>query len=89
MKPRGLKQIEAAKADGRWAAAYDSARTATVPDDLKRALEKRPKAMNAFSTLSGSKRFAILYHIHDAKKPKTRARRIAMFVARLAEGRMQ
>ena len=87
VKPAGLRQIEAAKADGRWVAAYDSARTATVPDDFRRALEKRPKALKAFSALAGSRRFAILYNIQDAKKPETRARRIAAFVAILDQGK--
>jgi uncharacterized protein YdeI (YjbR/CyaY-like superfamily) len=86
MKPSGLAEVERAKADGRWAAAYDSSRTATVPPDLRRELDRRAKAREAFDGLTGSQRYAILYAIQDAKKPETRERRIAKFVARLEAG---
>ena len=86
MQPAGLKQIEAAKADGRWDAAYDSSRTATVPDDLRTALEANPRASANFETLNRQNRYAILYRIQDAKRPETRAKRIAGFIAMLEKG---
>ena len=85
MKPAGLREVERAKADGRWDAAYDSPSTATVPEDLRRELEKNEKAGGFFSELDGRNRYAILYQIQDAKRPETRARRIAKYVAMLAE----
>ena len=87
MKPSGLREVERAKADGRWEAAYDSPSTATVPDDLQAELDRNPHAREAFAGLNGSNRYAILYGIQDAKKPETRARRIAKFVAMLNEGK--
>ncbi len=85
MKPAGLREVERAKADGRWDAAYDSPSTATVPEDLRRELEKNEVARAFFSELDGRNRYAILYQIQDAKRPETRARRIAKYVAMLAE----
>ncbi len=85
MKPAGLREVERAKADGRWDAAYDAQSTATVPDDLRRELEKNDAAREFFQTLNSANRYAILYQIGDAKKPETRARRIEKFVAMLAE----
>ena len=87
MKPAGQRQIELAKADGRWDAAYDSPRTATVPDDFAAALTKNKKAAAFFATLTGTNRYAILYRIQDAKRPETRQRRVMAFVEMLAEGR--
>jgi uncharacterized protein YdeI (YjbR/CyaY-like superfamily) len=86
MKPSGLREVERAKADGRWDAAYDSPSTATVPEDLQRELDASPRVAEAFAALNGSNRYAILYGIQDAKKPATRARRIAKFVAMLEAG---
>jgi uncharacterized protein YdeI (YjbR/CyaY-like superfamily) len=86
LAPAGLAEIEAAKADGRWQAAYASASKATVPDDLAAALDAEPRARAFFDTLAGANRYAILYRIHDAKKPETRAARIAKFVAMCARG---
>lgn len=83
MQPAGLREIERAKADGRWDAAYEGQSTATVPEDLKLELEKNDQAREFFSTLDSRNRYAILYRIHDAKKPETRARRIAKYVAML------
>jgi uncharacterized protein YdeI (YjbR/CyaY-like superfamily) len=83
MQPAGLREVEAAKADGRWEAAYDSPSAVTVPDDLLHALERNDAARESFETLSGTNRYAILYQIHEAKKPETRARRIETFVAML------
>jgi uncharacterized protein YdeI (YjbR/CyaY-like superfamily) len=86
MKPAGLRQVEAAKADGRWDAAYAGPRTATVPDDLRRALDANPAAAEFFATLDSQNRYAILHRTQDAKKPETRARRIDKFVDMLARG---
>jgi uncharacterized protein YdeI (YjbR/CyaY-like superfamily) len=85
MKAAGLREVERARADGRWDAAYDAPSTATVPDDLRQELEKNEKAREFFSELDGRNRYAILYRIQDAKRPETRARRIAKYVAMLAE----
>jgi uncharacterized protein YdeI (YjbR/CyaY-like superfamily) len=86
MRPAGLVQVERARADGRWDAAYDGQRTATVPDDLRAALDENPEASAAFAELNSVNRYAILYRVQDAKRPETRARRIAEFVAMLARG---
>ena len=86
MQPAGLAEIERAKADGRWDAAYDPASKATVPPDLQAALNANPDAAEFFSTLTGSNRYGILYRIQDAKRPETRARRIAKFVEMLRRG---
>ncbi len=85
MEPAGLREVEAARADGRWDAAYAGQRTATVPEDLQRALDANEAAREFFATLTGVNRYAILYRVQDAKKPETRARRIEKFVAMLAE----
>ena len=87
MQEPGVREIERAKADGRWDAAYASPRAATVPDDLATALRRNKKAKAAFEALDSRNRFAILYRVNDAKKPETRARRIAQFVEMLSEGR--
>lgn len=86
MRAAGLRQVEAARADGRWAAAYDSPRTAVVPEDLRLALDSSDEAKQFFATLDSRNRYAILYRIQDAKRPETRARRIATFVAMLSRG---
>ncbi|HYS01741.1 MAG TPA: YdeI/OmpD-associated family protein [Candidatus Eisenbacteria bacterium] len=83
MKPAGLREVERAKADGRWEAAYPGSRAATVPDDLQRELDKNERALKFFATLNSQNRYAILYRIHEAKKPETRSRRIEKFVAML------
>jgi uncharacterized protein YdeI (YjbR/CyaY-like superfamily) len=85
MRAAGLREVERAKADGRWDAAYDSPRTATVPEDLLKELEKNEQARKFFYELDSRNRYAILYQIQDAKRPETRARRIAKYVAMLAE----
>ena len=87
MRPAGQAQVDAAKADGRWDAAYAGARTIEVPDDLTRALRGNARARRAFEALDSSNRYAILFRIHDAKRPETRARRIEQFVTMLEEGR--
>ncbi|HEX8061870.1 MAG TPA: YdeI/OmpD-associated family protein [Allosphingosinicella sp.] len=86
MRPGGLAQVEAAKADGRWDAAYAPASRAEVPADLQAALERSPAAATFFATLTGANRYAILYRIGAVKKAETRARRIAEFVAMLERG---
>jgi uncharacterized protein YdeI (YjbR/CyaY-like superfamily) len=87
MKPAGLGAVESAKADGRWDAAYPPQTAATVPDDLQRALDQNPTAEAFFETLTSANRYAILFRVHDAKRPATRAKRIADCVAMLAEHR--
>ncbi|HEY0601611.1 MAG TPA: YdeI/OmpD-associated family protein [Herpetosiphonaceae bacterium] len=86
MQPAGLKEIERAKQDGRWEAAYDSPSRATVPEDLQAELDKHPQASAFFATLNSQNRFAILFRIHTAKKPETRARRIQQFIEMLEKG---
>ncbi|MFC9314329.1 YdeI family protein [Streptomyces nigra] len=86
MRPPGQAEIDRAKADGRWDAAYDSPRTATVPDDLAAALAAEPAAAEFFETLNRTNRFAITYRVQDAKRPETRARRIEKYVTMLAKG---
>ena len=80
MRAAGQARVDEAKADGRWAAAYAGQKSATVPDDLAAALAADPRAKAFFETLKGADRFAILFRVHDAKKPETRAARIAKFV---------
>jgi uncharacterized protein YdeI (YjbR/CyaY-like superfamily) len=80
MQPAGLRQVELARADGRWDAAYDSQRTIAVPPDLQSELARCLEAQEFFSTLDSHNRYAILYRIHTAKKPETRAARIQKFV---------
>jgi uncharacterized protein YdeI (YjbR/CyaY-like superfamily) len=86
MRPAGLAEVERAKADGRWDAAYAGQRAMEIPDDLQRELDQRPQAAAFFATLSSQNRYAILYRLHDAKRPETRARRLAKFVAMLEAG---
>jgi uncharacterized protein YdeI (YjbR/CyaY-like superfamily) len=86
MRPAGLREVEAAKADGRWEAAYAGQRSATVPEDLAAALEANPAARDFFATLDSANRYAIVYRVGDAKRPDTRARRIEQYVAMLARG---
>jgi uncharacterized protein YdeI (YjbR/CyaY-like superfamily) len=86
MQPEGLAEVKAAQADGRWAGAYASPRNITVPNDLQTALDANPVAKQRFQEVDGRNRYAILYRIHDAKKPETRQRRIAKYVTMLAMG---
>jgi len=87
MRPAGLREVERAKADGRWDAAYASPRNAGVPPDFEDALAANPPAAATFATLTSANRYAFLYRIDEARRPETRARRIAQFVEMLAEGR--
>jgi uncharacterized protein YdeI (YjbR/CyaY-like superfamily) len=86
MRAAGLREIARAKEDGRWDDAYDSPSTATVPDDFQAALDAEPAAAEFFATLGSTKRYSFLYRITDAKRPETRAKRIADYVALLARG---
>src|SRR5882724_7341475 len=86
MNAPGLEEVNNAKTDGRWEAAYAPQSKATVPDDLQAALNRNARAKQFFSTLNSVNRYAILYRIHDAKKPETRADRIKKFVEMLARG---
>jgi uncharacterized protein YdeI (YjbR/CyaY-like superfamily) len=83
MEPAGLREVERAKGDGRWEAAYDSAGKATVPSDLQAALEGNAGAAAFFETLDSRNRYAILFRIQTAKKAETRAKRISQFVSML------
>jgi uncharacterized protein YdeI (YjbR/CyaY-like superfamily) len=86
MLPSGLVEIERAKADGRWAAAYSGQAAATVPADLAMALAANAAAGRMFTSLNGANRYAVLYRIETAKRADTRARRIDQFVEMLARG---
>jgi uncharacterized protein YdeI (YjbR/CyaY-like superfamily) len=79
--------MEAAKRDGRWEAAYASPKAMIVPPDLEAKLAKSPRARRAFEKLDGRNRYAILYRLHEAKRPQTRQRRLEQFVAMLEAGR--
>lgn len=83
MQPAGLAEVERAKADGRWDAAYEPASRATIPDDLQAALDANPKAREFFATLNGANRYAILFRVQTAKQAETRAKRIRQYVAML------
>jgi uncharacterized protein YdeI (YjbR/CyaY-like superfamily) len=86
MRPEGQAEIDAAKADGRWDAAYAGQRTAEVPPDLQTALDQSPSAAAFFATLSSVNRYAILFRIGSVKRPETRARKIAQYVEMLEAG---
>jgi uncharacterized protein YdeI (YjbR/CyaY-like superfamily) len=86
MRPAGFAEIERAKADGRWDAAYDSPRNMQVPPDLQAELDNDPAAAAFFASLDSQNRYAILYRLHDAKRPETRARRLAQYVDALKRG---
>jgi uncharacterized protein YdeI (YjbR/CyaY-like superfamily) len=87
MRPAGDAQVQAAKADGRWAAAYEPQSRATIPDDLQRALDAEPRAREFFATLKGQERYAFLYRLHNVKTQTARDRRIASYIELLREGR--
>ncbi|WP_436501469.1 YdeI/OmpD-associated family protein [Actinokineospora sp. HUAS TT18] len=86
MRPSGLAEVSAAKADGRWAGAYASQREATVPDDLAEALRRNERAARAFEALDRTNRYAVLLDLMKARTPKTRAARLDRAVAALAYG---
>jgi uncharacterized protein YdeI (YjbR/CyaY-like superfamily) len=87
MRPAGLAQVEAAQADGRWDRAYAGPATITVPDDLAAALAAEPAAEAFFAGLDATNRYAVLWRVHTAATPQTRAKRIAASVQMLTEGR--
>ncbi len=87
MRPAGLAAVEAAKADGRWERAYAGPATITLPDDLAAALDAEPAARAAYDALDGQNRYAILWRVHTAGTPATRAKRVAAAVQLLADGR--
>jgi len=84
MQPEGIRQVELAKADGRWESAYESQSKITIPDDFQSELDKNQKAKDFFSTLNSINRYAILFRIHSAKKPATRSARINKFIEMLS-----
>jgi uncharacterized protein YdeI (YjbR/CyaY-like superfamily) len=86
MTPAGLREVEAARADGRWDAAYDSPANMQVPADFVAAVSKLPKAKAVFATLTRANQFSIAYRLYDAKRPETRARRMEQIIAMLARG---
>jgi len=85
MEAPGLAEVERAKRDGRWERAYDGARSSSVPADLAAALARNARARAFFEALDAANRYAILYRVQTAKKPETRAERIARFVAMCAK----
>ena len=86
MQSAGLSEVERAKVDGRWDAAYAGARTIAVPDDLQAALDANPKASAFFKTLNSQNRYAILFRIGNVKKAETRAKKIKTYVEMLRKG---
>lgn len=86
MKPSGLREVEAAKRDGRWEAAYDSQSRSSIPEDFQVALDANPAAQAFFATLNSANRYAFLFRIQTVKKAETRAEKIKKFVEMLARG---
>jgi uncharacterized protein YdeI (YjbR/CyaY-like superfamily) len=86
MRPSGLAAVEAARADGRWDAAYEPASTAEVPPDLQRELKRDQAARAGFEALDGANRYAVIYRLNDAKRPETRERRLRKFLEMLRNG---
>jgi uncharacterized protein YdeI (YjbR/CyaY-like superfamily) len=86
MHAAGHREVEAAKADGRWDAAYDSPANMQVPADFGAAVSKVPKAKAVFDTLTRANQFSIAYRLYDAKRPETRERRKEQIIAMLARG---
>ena len=86
MHPAGVAEVERAKADGRWEAAYAGSASIEVPPDLAAALAAEPRARAMFEILTAQNRYAVLYRIGTAKRAETRSRRIEQFVAMLARG---
>lgn len=86
MKPSGLAAVEQAKSNGRWESAYAGQATSETPQDFLDVLATNPKAAAFFETLSGQNKYAVYFRLNDAKKPETRARRIAKFVEMFERG---
>jgi uncharacterized protein YdeI (YjbR/CyaY-like superfamily) len=87
MRPSGQVQVDAAKADGRWDAAYEPQARASVPEDLQKALDQSHAAAEFFATLTGQRRYAFLYRLHHVKDPVRRAKRIADYIDLLSAGK--
>jgi uncharacterized protein YdeI (YjbR/CyaY-like superfamily) len=87
MEPPGLAQVQAARTDGRWDAAYPAQSKATVPEDLQAALDEHPRAKEFFETLTGSNRYAFLYRLHHVKRADARAKRIASYIELLSQSK--
>jgi uncharacterized protein YdeI (YjbR/CyaY-like superfamily) len=85
MRPAGIRQVELAKADGRWNLAYESQSKITIPADFQSELDKNQRAKDFFSTLNSTNRYAILFRIQAAKKPETRSARIQKFIEMLSK----
>jgi uncharacterized protein YdeI (YjbR/CyaY-like superfamily) len=86
MRAAGLAEVEAAKSDGRWDAAYAGQRTAKVPADLQGELDRSEAAREFFGSLDSANRYAIIYRLEEAKKPETRERRLRKFIEMLERG---
>ncbi|MFK2916607.1 YdeI/OmpD-associated family protein [Dyella koreensis] len=86
MTPAGLKEVEAAKADGRWATAYDSSANATVPPEFVEELARNAKAKQFYATLNKTNLYSIAYRLQTAKRPETKIKRIKLIVEMLARG---
>jgi uncharacterized protein YdeI (YjbR/CyaY-like superfamily) len=87
MRPAGLAQVEAARADGRWDAAYAGQKTIAIPEDLAAVFAAEPKVAAHFASLASSQRYAFLYRLETARKPETRQKRFVEFVALLRQGK--
>lgn len=86
MTPAGLKEVEAAKADGRWTAAYDSSANATVPPEFVEELARNPKAKRFYATLNKANLYSIAYRLQTAKRSETKIKRIKLIIDMLARG---
>lgn len=84
MRPAGLREVEAAKADGRWERAYDSPSKMTVPADFLKALSRNRKALMFFRTLNRANTYAITWRLQTARRPETRAKRMRVIIAMLS-----
>jgi len=87
LSPAAVRQMEEAQRDGRWDAAYPSPSQMRPPEDLLAALEQYPEARRFFEGLNSQNRYAILYRLHDAKRPETRTRKLEEFIRMLREGK--
>ena len=86
MQPAGLSEVDRAKVDGRWERAYGGSASTEAPDDLRHALAASDRAQAMWDVLTRTNRYAVLYRVHEAKRPETRARRIAQYVEMLSRG---
>jgi uncharacterized protein YdeI (YjbR/CyaY-like superfamily) len=86
MMPSGIAQVEQAKSDGRWAAAYEGQSKMAIPDDFQKVLDENPKAKKFFAALNGSNRYAILFRLHHTKRAETRIANIQKFIKMLEDG---